>query len=369
MNDNEREVLAVGAGALGGALASLEGLPPEVGAKIGQALLGAVIGPANDPDAEYKKEVLDRLNAIDSKLSEILVFLETKLATVIREQAGEALAIDAGLKLHAKAITIAGLVKAFDSHRGAVPKKTVEDLSAAGQEAFEFGLQLMLRGQQWYSGVIHAFATGLSAFSRTMATVDDDVHQLSTYAEQFAAYGKACLASAVPLGYWASPSPAETLLMAKLRVDSELAMADVRFAEVGGGPTTFLLGYNHVGPMMTIIGGYFSMSMAGVDGNHANGFIIWAGSPTPTPAEVAAELNRVHYLQRGWIVPTFFDFNTTLPVESNARYDAMVTLLWQAISARQVNPPIKVELEKAIPALTRLVESASKLSELKDPQR
>jgi hypothetical protein len=367
------QVLTEGAESLGETIAILT-VGPEaavLGGLIGKSLLGAIIGASGlDAEKAFQNEVLDRLKQIEITLKEILVFLKEDLRPIVREEVEAALASQTASLLSAKVTTIGGLVNAYDFHPKDADRTTISALGDKGTEALELGKVLMAKGQDWHGAVCHAFAAGFASYARVINTHQDFKYILAAHAEKYHEYSTACLAPAVPKGYWNQPEPQETLTMAKVRIDGELAQSSSWLNDIRKGRVTYLLSYDfragrsaegeldEVPSTVYGAGGWIELQGEGLNGDDIYFNLPWPGlTERPTPQQIVNKLNETHAGGFGWLVPGFLDLTSTSPYIREQSYNMMVQALSWALNVQRKNPPIKKYLDKVIPAMESLAKS------------
>ena len=352
-------VLKIAAGKGGAALATAFAGPEaaDLGDAIGKAIYRSIMGDGPDPNEEFKREVLVRLERIESKLGEIIRFLQQDLARVTRVAASDALAIDVALELTAVRTTTAGFIASL-SRRKAPP--TGDEFAAAltaANRSFELGIKLAHYGQEWHAGVIHAYVSGLSLYGRLVRHRPYFRKALGIYANAYNIYAKACIADQVPNGYWVDPAPVETFVMAKRRIEQERVTIENTLARVRRGRVHYLLATNS--PTVAH-GGWFEMVD---DGKGLNGnYDFWY------PVDQAFPVNRDELIKKvtsaliGWEIPGFREIFEVAEYPRRDGYAETVAQLWSALLTEQRNNAAEPRVKAAIQAISSLLESSSALA-------
>jgi hypothetical protein len=272
-----------------------------------------------------------------------------------------------------------GYVDKYDAAGGEVDEETLLALRDAGTESLELGAVLMSRGQDWYTGVVHAFACGLAAFSRVIKHDPTYIYVLKAHAEKYLEYAEACVAPTVPADHWNDRAPSETLTMALARVKAEAAAAEERVTQLRIGRTSYLTayafkpavppdGYHPEGLPATVVfaAGWWEMvgNGTGFNGNHiARGSEIAVPGMTqkPAPQQVVDLLNKVHYGGYGYLVPPAWQFDAYTPYGPSSN-EAFVQSLWSSLAVSQRAPGQMKQLSLAIDVINRLAQSARSIA-------
>lgn len=131
-----------------------------LGEAIGKELAQAIFGD------EKNEELTDALGRIESQIREIVLYLNTQLPQVIRQETTAALLDQEVRALKAAYGTVQTLINTYGPalKAGTLGKDKAQGLIDAGNKCFEYGQQLLEQGQEWYFAGIHGFTAGAEAY-------------------------------------------------------------------------------------------------------------------------------------------------------------------------------------------------------------
>lgn len=359
LDQNLQEAAGAAGGALAGYLFGPEAAP--VGAALGEAIYSAIVGNGDDPEAEFRKEVIASLQRIESKLNDVITFLQKDLPQVIRVAVNNAIATNLVLQLEANRTTTLGMLRTLSGQPGPIPDDQFLLAINIANRSFETGIALMHYGQEWYSGVIHAYVNGLALYGRLVRSRKAYYGFLVEYASTYKLFVDACLADAVPQAYWVAPAPNESFAMAKLRIAEEEVSNGVILSDVRAGRVNYLLALNG---KSIAYGGWFELVNNGTALNGDDLFILQnnMGIDNFPPQESQEEFISLLKNTYNWKVPSF---KPVIQIEQEPRrngYEEMVQVLWTAISSDARNIVIKPAVLEAVGSLEALRESAGHLA-------
>lgn len=353
------------AGAAGGALAGYlfgpEAAP--IGDALGQAIYQAIAGAGDDPEAEFRNQVVASLQRIESKLNDVITFLQRDLPQVIRIANNDALATNLVQQLEANRTTTLGMLRTLSSQTGPIPDDQFIFAINIANRSFETGIALMHYGQEWYSAVIHAYVNGLALYGRLVRARKAYHGFLVEYALTYKEFVDACLADVVPAAYWIAPPPNESFAMAKTRIAKEEISNGVTLADVRAGRVTYLLALNSTS---IAYGGRFELINDGTALNSENIWIIQntAGVEIFPPQATQEELIALLKKNFNWQVPSFKPIVQIQQEPRRNAYEEMVQILRAALLNDANNSLAKPAVLEAVRSLEALRTSAGCLVSL-----
>lgn len=338
----------------------------QAGKVLGEAIYRSIIGGVEDPEQAFREEVGKSLQRIEGKLNDIITFLQRDLPQVVRVATNDSIATNLTLQLAANRATTLGMLHTLSSRKGEIPDDEFLLAINIANKSFELGITLMHYGQEWYSGVIHAYVNGLTLYGRLIRRRKEFRGFLIEYALVYKEFVAACLSDSVPTGYWVAPSPVESFAMAKSRIAREEPATSKILARVREGRVAYLLGLNSP---LGAYGGWFAMvnGGAGFDGNRL--YIQYIQENTEPIAQIPLYDTEEELLARSmvdmrWEVP---DFKDIIDMKIDFRrdpYEEMVQCLWSALSTESRNKVAKPAILEAVAALYAFGQSIDQLTSM-----
>lgn len=360
------QLLKKAAGAAGEALAVYAFGPAaaQAGQALGEAIFGAIVGGIEDPEHAFREEVGNSLQRIEGKLNDIINFLQRDLPQVVRVITNDSFATNLSLQLAANRATTLGMLHTLSSCQGAIPDDEFVLAVNIANKSFELGITLMHYGQEWYSGVIHAYVNGLTLYGRLIRQRKAFQGFLVEYALVYQEFVRACLSDFVPSSYWVAPPPAENFAMAKSRIAREETYTTQVLTRVREGRVSYLLGLNSP---LGAYGGWYTMvsNGTGFDGNRL--YIEYTvgprgvGDPIPQ-CRSEAELIARSTAALHWEIPSFKE---VIDITKNFRrdpYEEMVQVLCSALSTENRNKLTKPAVLVAVATLEAIEQSIAQLT-------
>jgi hypothetical protein len=354
-------VFETAAGQAGAAAAAAVGGPEvaTIGDEIGRALWRSIAGEVANPEDEFKRHVLARLENIEQKLDKILDFFARDLTGVVRVATQQALAQDINNQLNAAR-------READGVFATVSKAELTDAEFAfalqtASDVFKLGIRLMLYGQEFYPAVVHSYVSGLALYGKLSKLRPKWTGALVTFAGAYHEFAEHCLAESVPLGYWPNPIPAETMKMASDRIAREDAWTPLVLRDVRSRRVTWLLATN--GASIAHGGWFETVNGPNFNGNYTFYFSGIDGQALPTSREEL--IRRLTSAPLNWEIPQFREVFEVADSPKRDGYAETVTQLWSAQSMEQRNAAGRPMVTQAIQALTHLRDSTASVVSLK----
>jgi hypothetical protein len=339
--------------ALGIAVAGPAGA--ELGEAIGAAIWRSIMGNPEDPEEEFRREVLARLDRIESKLGEILKFLQQDFPDICRVATSEALVIETIKELVGARIEVAGWVTRIKETKGKLSSAEFGMALTAANKTFQLGIKLLHGGQEWYTSIVHAYTAGLSLYGHLLRYRPGYHNFLVGYVQDFHEFANACMKYSLPEDFWMYPPPKETFAMAQRRIADEIQWSAGVLERVRKGRVTYLLATN--GPAMAY-GGWFETANngEGFNGNYTFWYPFGGEEPPKSRDELIKKVTSL-----GWEIPSFRAVYEVADSPRRDPYAETLGQLWSALSMEKRNMTAEPTAKQAKMAIAALNESALKI--------
>ena len=171
-------ILQIGAEALDQALGA------KLGDGMGEGLVDALLGRKSD-DSKFQREVISRLDRIESKLDAVIAFLQSEFPALLDAAFEKGLSRDDRLALRAAQSGAGSSLFGLPEDRAELTLDQIVGLESANREVANLGEKLLLRGQGYYLAGVHAFACMLSIYSRLADSNPKKLKSIAYRAQRF----------------------------------------------------------------------------------------------------------------------------------------------------------------------------------------
>lgn len=164
ITDSEREsdqAIADAAGYIADAVATAY-LGPAGGAVVGEAVAAIAQAILGADDDRYEKEILSRLDSIETKIDSIILFFNTQLKELISDSLNDEQIRTIVQSIHASSVSVRSAISVFNATR--TPTETDADrLLGTADRVLEAGYTLFSRSKDRYLVAIPYFTNAMAA--------------------------------------------------------------------------------------------------------------------------------------------------------------------------------------------------------------